>query len=215
MILAREGRVILVGLLVVTGFTATGGWVGDLPILKIVAGMSLVLLAFSGYFFRDPRRAIPEGKNLVVAPADGRVVYAGDIIGVDGLLTQAKQVSIFLSILDVHRNRVPVSGLVTHVHYSKGRFLAAFKPDASDVNEQMEVHIQTGNSWVKVRQVAGFLARRIICYLKVGDRVTMGSRLGFIRFGSRIDLLLPTETHLHICEGDRVRGGETIIGILS
>ncbi len=122
--------------------------------------------------------------------------------------------SIFLSIFNVHTNRIPVSGVVTSVTHKNGEFLAAFKKKASEINEQTEIHIWTGTTSIKVKQIAGILARRIICYPKEGDKVTQGSRFGYIRFGSRTDIIFPEQTKLNISMGDRVKGGETVIGEL-
>ena len=212
---AREGRGIIKSMAIAVVLSAAAGWLAHLPYFKILMLVSLIFLIFCGFFFRDPRRIIPFGDNLVLAPADGKVVYVGKKVAKrNDFQAEEKQVSIFLSIFDVHTNRVPVSGVVTYVKHIKGKFLAAFKDEASEVNEQTEIHIHTGKTLVKVRQVAGILARRIICYLKEGDQVTQGSRLGFIRFGSRTDLIMPAETKIHVSVGDKVKGGETIIGEL-
>ena len=200
------------------------GWIGfpvilillsafyfDILILKIVGIIGICFTIFVTYFFRDPHREIPEGDNLILAPADGKIIVKRGV-KIDN--DENVLVSIFLSVFNVHANRVPVTGIVTHVKYNKGKFLAAYNHKASDLNEQTEIHIQSGEKLVKVKQVAGFLARRILCYLKVGDNVTGGSRLGFILFGSRTDLILPVSAEIWISVGEHVKGGESIIGVL-
>lgn len=209
---AQEGRGILKVVLLVVLISMVGGVLVGSPELKILAVVSLMFLGFAGYFFRDPKRVSPTRGNLILAPADGKVVYSGSIDAEGEPPRSAKQVSIFLSLFNVHTNRVPITGTVTFVHHTKGRFLAAFRSEASEVNERTEIGIQAGKYLVKVRQVAGILARRIVCHLKEGDQVTKGSRLGFILFGSRVDLVVPSEMKLHVGVGDTVKGGETIIG---
>jgi phosphatidylserine decarboxylase len=181
-------------------------WVG------LVFGLST--LAFLG-FFRDPERIPPMGEGLILSPADGRVVK---IKGVEkGRLfeTAGTRISIFLSPLDVHVNRAPVQGRVEEVQYQKGRFFAAYKEEASQSNEQNALRIvdPEGRS-LGVVQIAGVMARRIICYVKQGDALGRGQRFGLIMFGSRVDLYLPGGSRLEVVEGQRVRGGETIIGRL-
>lgn len=212
---AREGKRIIIGVALVVVLSAVGGWIANLLYLKILMAISLLFFIFCGFFFRDPRRTIPIGDRLVLAPADGKVVYVGEeVIKQNDFTSWGKQVSIFLSIFNVHTNRIPISGVVTYANHTRGKFLAAFKMEATEVNEQTEIHIHTGEMLVKVKQIAGILARRIICYLKEGDRVTRGSRLGYIRFGSRTDLIMPAKTKVLVSVGDRVKGGETIIGEL-
>ena len=206
---APEGRTFIAAVGLVTLVSAYLAWGVGVNIFRFI---SLALMAFLGFcfiFFRDPSRTIPVGDKIVLAPADGKVV---DISQSEN---GEKKVSIFLSVFDVHRNRTPVSGRVTRVNYSKGRFLAAFKPDASIINEHTDVEIQSLGGIVKVRQIAGILARRIICPLKEGQQVLGGESLGFIRFGSRTDLVVPPGTSINVKVGDRVKSGSSIIGELS
>ena len=206
---APEGRTFIAAVGLVTLVSAYLAWGVGVNIFRFI---SLALMAFLGFcfiFFRDPSRTIPVGDKIVLAPADGKVV---DISQSEN---GEKKVSIFLSVFDVHRNRTPVSGRVTRVNYSKGRFLAAFKPDASIINEHTDVEIQSLGGIVRVRQIAGILARRIICHLKEGQQVLGGESLGFIRFGSRTDLVVPPGTSINVKVGDRVKSGSSIIGELS
>ncbi len=208
MSIAREGYpfIITAALLALLALAVGWKWVG------LVFGLSA--LAFLG-FFRDPERIPPMGEGLILSPADGRVVK---IKGVEkGRLfeTAGTRISIFLSPLDVHVNRAPVQGRVEEVQYQKGRFFAAYKEEASQSNEQNALRIvdPEGRS-LGVVQIAGVMARRIICYVKQGDALGRGQRFGLIMFGSRVDLYLPGGSRLEVVEGQRVRGGETIIGRL-
>jgi len=159
-------------------------------------------------FFRDPERKIPEGDDLIVSPADGRVLIAEETG--DNLL-----VSIFMSVFNVHINRAPVTGIVERLDYKPGKFKAAFKKDAADVNERFEIEIKTDKGNIVMHQIAGVLARRVVCRLKKGQQVTKGERLGLIRFGSRVDLFLPASVKLEVHKGQRVKGGKSIIGRFS
>lgn len=179
-----------------------------------VAGFALVVLTLGvAGFFRDPERVIPSGEGLVVSPADGRVVTIAPVQG-DGLFADAvTRISIFLSPLDVHINRAPVAGRVNDVRYQAGQFLAAYKEDASRVNEQNALRLvdERERNWGVV-QIAGVLARRIVCRSKAGDVLGRGERFGLIMFGSRTDIYLPQGCRIEAVEGQRVKGGETIIG---
>ena len=171
------------------------------------------LAAGFAFFFRDPDRHIPTEPDAVLSPADGRVI-------VDGAAEPSapegcwRQVSIFLSPLDVHVNRLPVSGRVTHVEYRPGRFLPAYRGEAATENERNEVWIDRGGLTVVCRQITGVLVRRVVCRLRTGDEVRAGQRFGVMKFGSRIDLFLPPGARLLVAEGARVRAGETIIARL-
>jgi phosphatidylserine decarboxylase len=167
---------------------------------------------FLTYFFRDPERHPPEGENLLVAPGDGKVLLADTRKDASGGATS--QVSIFLSVFDVHINRIPVSGKITEVDYRPGRFHRAFEERAMVENERNDVTIASAFGKVTVSQVAGILARRIVCRIHNGDRVVRGQRYGLIRFGSRIDLVCDQAIELRVKPGDHVKGGETVIGVL-
>ncbi|MFQ5789947.1 MAG: phosphatidylserine decarboxylase family protein [Acidobacteriota bacterium] len=159
-------------------------------------------------FFRDPERTPPPGPHLLVCPADGKVVYTGrDASG----QSERIQVSIFLSIFNVHINRSPLAGEITRVKYTPGRFVPAYKPEASLRNEQNEIELTDGKWRVTVRQIAGVVARRIVFYRKKNDCVEKGERIGLIQFGSRVEVLLPHEAKLQVTMGEKVKGGETIL----
>ena len=206
MSIAREGYplIILCGALTLVAFVIGWGLAGTL--------LALLTVAVTG-FFRDPERVIPPGDNLVVSPADGKVVSIAELKGDPMLSDAALRVSIFLSPLDVHINRMPVAGKVEEIRYQPGKFLAAYKQEASRSNEQNALKIidQKGRH-LEVVQIAGVVARRIICQVKRGQVLARGDRFGLIMFGSRTDTYLPAGCRLEVKEGQRVKGGETILG---
>jgi phosphatidylserine decarboxylase len=171
----------------------------------------VVLSAFMVYFFRDPERATPSGDGLVISPADGRVLVSGPAEAPAAPPGDWLQISIFLSPVDVHINRIPIGGRVTKVDYRPGRFLAAYNPDAAAQNERNEVWIDHGGGTIVCRQVVGVLARRLVCRIGPGAEAKTGDRYGLMKFGSRIDLYLPTHAQLRVAVGDRVRSGETVV----
>jgi len=164
-------------------------------------------------FFRDPEREVPSIPGGVLAPADGRVMQVDEIS--DPFVGPAVRVAIFLSPLDVHVNRAPIGGLVAGVVYSQGRFVPAYKPEAGAGNERCMVHLQGDSARVTVTQIAGAVARRIVCRVAPGDKLAVGERFGMIRFGSRTDCCMPRGTDVRVRVGDRVRGGVTLLGLLS
>ena len=165
---------------------------------------------FMAYFFRDPERQVPQDADLVVSPADGRVMIAGPSDGRWAPPGDWKQITIFLSPMDVHMNRTPVGGRVTRVDYRRGRFLPAYDEGSND-NELNEVWIDYNGRTVVFRQVVGILARRIVCRVCEGEMLERGQRVGLMKFGSRMDVFLPTDVTLLVSVGDRVIGGETVI----
>ncbi|MXW71136.1 MAG: phosphatidylserine decarboxylase [Acidobacteria bacterium] len=206
--IAPEGRVFVAAPLVLAILVlATTGAAGG-----VFAWTGWALLAGAGFcvfFFRDPERRPPDEATALLAPADGRVTEAGPANeGEPG----TQRVSIFLSILDVHVNRAPAAGEVRAVRYREGAFRAAFRKDAAERNERNELEMTTGRGTIRIRQIAGVVARRIVCRVRAGDRLARGERFGLIRFGSRTDLLLPAGVSLAVRPGDRVRGGLTVIG---
>ena len=170
----------------------------------------ILLAGFMAFFFRDPRRSAPAEKGIVVSPADGRVTRVAPLSPeVDG---SPMVVSIFLSPLDVHINRSPIAGKVTNVTYTQGKFLMATKEAASLVNEQNALTISSEEVTVVCKQIAGVLARRIVCWKRAGDSVGLGERFGLIKFSSRTDLVLPANVTIEVAVGMRVKGGATVIG---
>ncbi|OGB95177.1 MAG: phosphatidylserine decarboxylase [candidate division NC10 bacterium RIFCSPLOWO2_12_FULL_66_18] len=175
----------------------------------------LLLAAFLVYFFRDPERAIPQGERLILAPADGRIVAIKPFPDWKGPFGEPlTRVSIFLSVLDVHVNRAPLTSMVNAVTHSPGRFVAAWGEAASAENEQTLIHFASPDGDVWVKQIAGLLARRIVCRVKPGQKVAAGDRIGLIRFGSRVDCILPATAELKVRRGQAVKGGSTILGVI-
>jgi len=173
--------------------------------------LAFLLAAFTINFFRDPERKVPEKSNIVVSPADGRVLFVKDVIDEKFINGRAKMVSIFMSPLNVHVNRIPISGKVEYLNYVKGNYIAAFEDKASDQNERNEIGINSSAGKVLFIQVAGFIARRIISEVKVGDSVTIGNRFGMIKFGSRVDIIVPEQWFVKVKKDDNVTAGETIL----
>lgn len=180
-----------------------------------LTGIGALLASGVFWFFRDPERIIPQGENLVVSPADGKILSITETEEHRFLKKKAKKISIFLNIFDVHVNRLPASGKILGITYQPGKFLPANKDLASKENEQNAVFLETesGHKMVFI-QVAGLIARRILCWVKDEEQVTRGDRFGMIRFGSRTDIFLPLDTDIKVSPGDQVKGGSTIIGIL-
>jgi phosphatidylserine decarboxylase len=180
-----------------------------------IYGLSLLLLSgFFLFFFRDPERVHQAPPSAVVSPADGRVMVAGAPTGQAVPPGHWQQISIFLSPMDVHVNRMPVSGRITRVEYHPGRFLPAYRQDAGDLNEHTEITIDHGGQPVVVRQIVGLLARRVVCRTHEGADVAAGDRFGVMKFGSRMDVFLPADATLHTRVGDTVVGGVTVIATL-
>jgi len=172
-----------------------------------------LVVAFMAYFFRDPRRVPPQDPNVVVAPADGRVTRIKTLVSDNG--ESSTFVSIFLSPFDVHINRSPIAGKVVDISYSPGKFLMATNEKASLVNEQNALVIKGERVTVVCKQIAGILARRVVCWTTKGDNLALGERFGMIKFSSRTDLILPANVNVTITEGSRVTGGVTVIGRIS
>jgi len=171
----------------------------------------LFFLIFSLNFFRDPERTPPQEDNVVVSPADGRVLFVKEVLDNKYINDRAKQVSIFMSPLDVHINRIPINGKVEYVKYFNGDFIAAFEDKASEKNERAEFGIMSKYGKVFFTQVAGYIARRIIYKIKEGDEVKIGERFGMIKFGSRVDVVISDNWEVEVKKDDRVVAGETVL----
>ncbi|MFQ5569059.1 MAG: phosphatidylserine decarboxylase family protein [Rhodothermales bacterium] len=214
--IAREGYVLVAGafvlalLLVLLGFRFSQ--VGRV-ILCVAAAF---VLGFTLYFFRDPKRSPPaDAAYLLLAPADGKVVVVEEVDEPLYLKGPARQVSIFLSPLNVHVNRVPADGVIEYDHYVPGDYLVAWHPKASEKNERSQLGLRhPGGTKILFKQIAGAVARRIVYHITVGDEVKAGQRFGIVKFGSRMDVLVPPTVRIDVEVGDRVRAGETIIGHL-
>lgn len=171
----------------------------------------LALAGFMAYFFRDPEREVTVGDDLVVAPADGRILVAGAPEHGAAPPGEWQQISIFLSPIDVHINRIPFSGTVEKIEYKPGRFLPAYAPESATENERNELWIRHGDRLVVARQLVGILARRIVCRIPQGATVKVGDRFGLMKFGSRMDVFVPPGVEILVGIGDRVLGGQTVL----
>jgi phosphatidylserine decarboxylase len=204
--IAKEGLPFLIPVAFLTVFLGIMGW-------KVWMSLGILFSLFTAYFFRNPRRKIPDLSNIILSPADGRVIHVGECEEDRFLKEKTLKVSIFMSLFDVHLNRAPVSGKVLERTYLPGRFLLAGVERSSLLNEQNAVTLETEDRFkILLIQIAGFVARRIVCYAKAGDRLRKGEIFGLIRFGSRVDLYLPPEVKPIVRMGQHVKGGESIIG---
>lgn len=172
---------------------------------------AFVFFGFTLNFFRDPERVSPGGDHIVISPADGKVISIKKVTETEFFNGEALQISIFMSPLNVHVNRIPVSGKVAHYRYVPGEFFAAFEDKASEKNEQTIIGLESGKRKVMFKQIAGFVARRIVCNLQVGDSVTAGERFGMIKFGSRVDVFLPPGSIPKVNLDEKAVAGETIL----
>jgi len=168
---------------------------------------------FMVFFFRDPERIIPQGEGIFVSPADGKVILIKDVFEEEFLKSDAKEISIFMSPLNVHVNRAPCDGKVRAVKYSPGQYMAAYRDDAPLKNENIVMVLDGDDGQILVRQVAGFVARRAVCRVKAGDILKRGERYGMIKFSSRLDVYLPKNARIKVKIGDRVKAGESVIAI--
>jgi len=180
-----------------------------LKIILII--LPALFLIFTLNFFRDPDRKTPSKDNVIVSPADGKVLFVKEVMDNKYINDRAKQVSIFMSPLNVHVNRIPITGTVDYLKYHKGEFIAAFEDKASERNERAEFGIMSKYGKVFFTQVAGFVARRIIYEIKEGDEVKIGERFGMIKFGSRVDVVVPGNWESKVKKNDRVIAGETVL----
>ena len=204
--IASDGYRFIIPLVIITVALALS------PLIWL-AGVTGLLLLFVLNFFRDPERTIPNEAGVIVSPGDGKVVEI--IEEKDALLDEPyRRISIFLNVFNVHVQRTPVGGRIERIQYNKGKFLNAASHKASLDNEQNSMIIHTGKEKVLVKQIAGLIARRIVCWAKEGDNYSLGQRFGLIRFGSRVDLFLPLSAEVKVSLGDHVAGGSSIIGYL-
>ena len=204
-----EKELIIAGIPVILALAASIVWPG--PCTFFPAGLLIALFALLLYFFRDPKRIPPMGEGLILAPADGRVMEVQQVHEPRFLQGEGLKISIFMSLFDVHINRAPVEGRVALVEHVPGQFLQAFRPEASEANEHNLVGLKSRYGRVLVKQVAGILARRVVCWVRPGQKLRAGDRLGIIKFGSRVDLYLPPEAEPVVQVGDQAHAGVTVI----
>ena len=211
---AKDGVPVIIAMLFLALILITIGWLlnNTFSILLYLAG--IITGGFTLFFFRDPERTIPNG-DFILAPADGKVISIEPVREEKYLCSTAQQITIFLSLWDVHVNRYPVSGTVEYVAYYPGKYLVAWHPKASSLNERAEFGISHPSGLrIFYRQITGLVARRIVFYTKEGDEVTAGERFGLMKFGSRMDILVPSDMEIMVQKGDKTVGGETIIARL-
>jgi phosphatidylserine decarboxylase len=203
--MVRDGYIYGLSLPVVAALVVwtTGSW--------IWAVIPLLLAMFFLWFFRDPQREVPDGEGLIVSPGDGLVTETAAITTPDG---PKQRISIFLSVFDVHVNRSPIGGVLSSVRYQKGKYLNAMNPASADQNEQNVVTVRGDGCEITFKQIAGLLARRIVFNPSEGDRVERGQRVGLIKFGSRVDVILPAEAVLQVKVGQRVKGGASVLAAM-
>jgi phosphatidylserine decarboxylase len=211
---AREGLPFIAGAAFLAGSTWWFGFARGQPTWLVVLASLLTLnTAFVAYFFRDPKREIPQEEGLVVSPADGKILEILEVEEPDVFSGPARRITIFLSVFNVHVQRSPTAGDVVHRDYHSGGYAVAWHPKASDENERASTGISTPEGRLKVTQIAGLIARRIVTYPKEGDQLARGQHIGLIRFGSRVDLFIPRTWDVRCAPGDVVKGGETVMAV--
>lgn len=201
---ARDGWMFVgpgLGVVILAGVIGKAGWMPA----YIIGAVMVVLTGYFAYFFRDPKRTAPSDEGAIVAPADGRILL------VESLPDGRTQIDTFLSVWDVHVNRAPLGGRVVSSQYRPGKFFAAMKPEAGKHNERQDIALETPLGTIRFAQIAGILARRVVCHVKAGDDLRIGDRIGLIRFGSRAEVVVPPGVTPTVTVGQRVRAGETII----
>lgn len=213
--MAKEGLGIIIGAVLFAIVVTIGAVILSSMLTKIFAVIGWIFVVFSLFFFRDPERKIPVNVDLILSAGDGKVVEIRDVFEDHFLKGNAKQISIFLSVFDVHINRIPISGTVGYFKYLPGKFVQAYKQIASRENEQTVIGIENGQTKIVVKQIAGILARRIVCHIREGSSVKRGERFGMIKFGSRVDLIIPENCEILVNVGEKVKGGETAIAKIS
>jgi len=217
MLFHREGHKIIFFTMLILGIVnfLSYQFIGDNWISKTILSVSLVFFILILQFFRNPSRKTIINDSHVIAPADGTVVVIEDVEETEYFKDKRKQVSIFMSPINVHVNRNPISGLVKYAKYHPGKYLVAWHPKSSTENERTTVVIANSKTEVLFRQIAGALAKRIVYYVKEGQQVQQGNEMGFIKFGSRIDLYLPLTAQINVQLQEKTRGGETVIATLA
>lgn len=212
--MAKEGLSIILFLLLLAVITTGGVWISGNFIFIFVAGLCWLIFLFTLYFFRDPERQVPPEQGIIVSPADGKIISIEQVRESEFIGNNTRKISIFMSPIDVHINRIPISGTIAYFRYMHGKFFAAYNPKASAMNEQTVIGIENQRIKILFKQIAGILARRIICNLGENQLVETGQRFGLIKYGSRVEIFLPPEVKLTVKEGQKAIGGETILGII-
>lgn len=212
--MARDGISVICAVFFAAVVMTIGAKLNHSVIAAGLAALTWVAVVFTLYFFRDPNRPLPTEENAIFAPADGRVVEIVTEFEPLFLKDQVTRVSIFLSIFDVHVNRIPISGTVEFFNYRRGKFLVAYRKQASQENEQTAIGIRSANCQLLFKQIVGSIARRIVCHVREGSKVVAGEKFGMIKFGSRVDIALPKNVKIMVQVGQKVQAGQTIIGTI-
>jgi len=210
---AKEGIVVILSVVLFTIVFFVGAKFTGNTVLKVLAVLGVVCILFTLYFFRDPARETPQGENLIVSPADGKIILIEEVQENEFFKSPVRKISIFMSAFNVHVNRIPIDGKVVFFNYKKGSFHQAFKDDASYENEQTIIGIENKNIKILFKQIAGIFARRIVCYIREGNEVKQCEKFGMIKFGSRMDVFMPLSVEIKVGLKEKVTAGETIIGI--
>lgn len=211
--MARDGLGIVFGAVFSAVFLIIGTFITPYLLVKIMAAVGVIFALFVLNFFRDPDRPLPDGEANIISPADGKVVEIIEEYEADFFDKKITRISIFMNVFDVHVNRIPISGTVSHFKYKKGSFKNAYQSAASEVNEQTIIGITNGKRKLLFKQIAGLIARRIVCHVREAQYVQIGERFGLIKFGSRIDLLLPDDVEIKVKLNQKVKSGQSIIGV--
>lgn len=208
------GRSVVLKVLVITLILDIAALLVPVAAAKIILlVISVLLISFTLYFFRDPIRHLPDSikQNDIISPGDGKVMYIEEIDEKDYLNAKAKLIAIFLSPFNVHVNRIPFSGKVEYCRYVKGEYIAAYDHHSAEKNERTVIGISNGKFRILFKQIAGFVARRIVCDLKEGDSVQIGEKFGMIKFGSRVDVIVPLDSNIRVSVNQKVTGGVTVL----
>jgi len=213
--IAKDGIpvIFVTGIIVLS--TAGLAYILNSVVLEVLTFITGAVFIFHFFFFRDPDRKTPAGDNLIIAPADGTIIAIDEVEENEYFKDRVQRVSIFMSVFNVHVNRIPLAGEVEYLDYAKGRFKAAFAEDAPEVNERTVIGIRSSKGKLMFKQIAGLIARRIVYHIKTGDTVRSGERFGLIKYGSRVDLYFPLSVKLNVKMKDKVKSGTTIIGEFS
>ncbi len=211
--ITHYGYNVVIGIIIIVAALITVSiiFIGSDILKYLLIIFSILLLAFTFYFFRDPERTTPQGENIIIAPADGKIIFIKEVFEDKFLKSDAVQASIFMSPLNVHVNRFPVSGQIEYFEHIPGKYLVAFEDKASEANERTLIGVDNGKFKLLFKQIAGFIARRIVANLRVGMKTTAGERFGMIKFGSRVDVIMPKNAVIKIKVNDTIKAGETIL----
>jgi phosphatidylserine decarboxylase len=210
--ITKDGYKIIASFALGFAVLLTAAVITQMLVFQIAAVLILSLFIFSLFFFRNPERNVVLNENQIISPADGTVIKIELVDEAEFFKGKARLVSVFMSVFNVHVNRIPISGKVTYLKYKKGKYLAAFADEASDLNEQSIIGIEGDGKKVLFKQIAGLIARRVIYRLKEGQEVEQGSLFGMIKFGSRLDIFMPESAKVKVKLKDKVKGGISIIG---